>query len=64
MKSTTLWIALLFCVTRGAQAQSSPFSGDWTNPDPEGGLTRLIVSEQSGAWSIQAWGKCHPTDCD
>jgi hypothetical protein len=28
------------------------------------GITRLVVKKQGANLSVQAWGQCHPTDCD
>lgn len=39
--------------------------GDWNNIDNESsGVTRLTISEAEGGWTVHAWGKCHPSDCD
>lgn len=44
---------------------ADPFVGKWVNTDEmTGGVTRLEVEKKGDGWAIQAWGKCHPTDCD
>ncbi|KAA3656509.1 MAG: hypothetical protein DWQ10_15225, partial [Calditrichaeota bacterium] len=40
------------------------FLGNWINVDPEGGLTKLTISEGKNSWEIEGWGKCQPRDCD
>jgi len=41
------------------------FAGKWVNVDEETrSITRLEIEERGAAWAIQAWGRCHPTDCD
>lgn len=40
-------------------------AGDWNNIDNNtSGVTRLSISEAEGGWTVHAWGKCHPSDCD
>jgi len=46
-------------------ASLSQFAGDWTNVDSNtGGITTLGIGISGSSASVQAWGKCHPTDCD
>ncbi|MDD7984990.1 hypothetical protein PQO01_08530 [Lentisphaera marina] len=60
----TQLVILLFSFMCIAQAQSNNFLGEWKNSNPTRGITRLIISQDKGAWHVQAWGKCHPRDCD
>ncbi|OPX79471.1 MAG: hypothetical protein A4E45_00627 [Methanosaeta sp. PtaB.Bin039] len=56
-------LALLLCSS--ATASLSQFSGGWKNTDPNtSGITRLEISTSESYISVQAWGKCHPEDCD
>ncbi len=46
-------------------ANLSGFVGDWRNVDTNTkGVTRLLIKKQGAQLSMQAWGQCHPTDCD
>jgi hypothetical protein len=37
----------------------------WTNVDQNTrGVTKLRIARRGNKWTIQAWGKCHPEDCD
>jgi hypothetical protein len=39
--------------------------GEWRNIDNATySLTHLSISRTGGTWTIRAWGRCHPTDCD
>ena len=39
--------------------------GEWTNLDSNtGSLTKIIITNDNNELSIQAYGKCHPTDCE
>ncbi|MFL6468025.1 MAG: hypothetical protein ACJ72Z_08715, partial [Pyrinomonadaceae bacterium] len=66
---TISWIVILFvCILVGsvhsAVGQTSNLEGEWVNVDTgTRSLTRLVVSKAGKAWGIEAWGKCHPTDC-
>jgi hypothetical protein len=61
-KSIMVVVFVLACTNVFA----NDLAGDWKNPDPKGGLTRIVVSKgaSDNAWQIQAWGACSPTDCD
>jgi len=44
---------------------ADPFAGKWVNTDEKtDSITRLQIKAEGDSWVIQAWGKCHPTDCD
>ena len=49
-----------------ASAYADDLAGEWKNANPQGGLTRVVVTNDAKAdtWKIQAWGECLPTDCD
>lgn len=41
------------------------FSGKWMNVDPNtSGITTISIQMNSADVMVQAWGKCHPQDCD
>lgn len=65
------WILSLVIglVTLGFSSSSfanlNGFIGDWRNVDTNTkGMTRLSVKKQGAKLSMQAWGQCHPKDCD
>ena len=59
-----LGLPLAIASQRPLLAQES-FIGAWDNVDPAtGGLTRIIISVDTGEVEIRAWGSCQPTDCD
>jgi hypothetical protein len=39
--------------------------GTWTNPDVDTrGLTEIEITSDRAGYHVQAWGQCHPVDCD
>jgi hypothetical protein len=43
---------------------SSHAIGQWTNEDSNtGGITRINIKFSGNTYSVETWGKCHPTDC-
>ena len=62
-----VYLLLFFLVVSSAVAASrEDFVGAWMNDDSEtGGITRILV-KTSGASDLEvnAFGKCHPMDCD
>jgi hypothetical protein len=66
MRPTRIMLAflLLLMVSSVASADISHFSGRWKNVDPNTrGLTTLKIDVNRTRVGIQAWGKCHPSDC-
>ena len=66
MTSIILSIALTICTffTPPPSANINQFAGKWVNEDPgTRGLTSLQIEVRGRRLRIQAWGKCHPTDC-
>jgi hypothetical protein len=51
---------------KGYSRRSNGYSGVWVNVDGgTGGITKLSISDNAESGStIQAWGACHPSDCD
>ncbi len=58
-------VLLLLLTATGALASMAQFAGSWTNVDSNTrGITNLDISVMGTNAKVQAWGKCHPTDCD
>lgn len=47
-----------------SRAAHASLAGEWKNPMPKGGLTRLSIARTKDSWKIQGWGECNPDDCD
>ena len=47
----------------GAKKEKS-FVGKWVAVKEDAGLPRLEITGKGYKLEIQAWGKCHPDDCD
>lgn len=64
IRLATLLIAFLSVHALGWAALSQ-FAGSWKNADPNTkGLTALLITESDHGLKLQAWGRCHPQDCD
>ncbi|MBW2039980.1 MAG: hypothetical protein JRI46_10405 [Deltaproteobacteria bacterium] len=56
-------LALVMAAT--ASADLNQFAGRWKNTDPDTrGVTTLNIRVRGTNVTVQAWGKCHPKDCD
>ena len=72
LKRTVLYVMITLIVTtpvfglsKNNETQQNNFLGKWFNVDPETrDITTIIVKKKNDSWTIQAWGKCHPKDCD
>jgi hypothetical protein len=48
-----------------ANARLEQFAGVWRNTDADTrGLTQLNIRTSGDTVTVQAWGQCHPDDCD
>ena len=68
MKKSINLFTILFCIfiaSRMVSAQTSErLTGEWINANPKTrGVTSVVVANDSFGWNVEAWGKCHPTDC-
>jgi hypothetical protein len=69
-KSSLMTIFLMAFVVFGAYSNAfgqagDDIAGEWVNVDPQTrGMTRIIVAQDDTGWIVQAFGKCHPTDCE
>ncbi|MCK9441920.1 MAG: hypothetical protein M0Q13_10935 [Methanothrix sp.] len=58
-------VLLLLLTATGGLAGMAQFAGSWTNVDANtAGITNLDIAVMGNNAQVQAWGKCHPTDCD
>lgn len=69
MKSFTSCCTLLCCIFIASAMVSAQgpdqLSGDWANSNPRTrGITYLNIAADRVGWNVEAWGKCHPTDCE
>ena len=64
--ATVLTITAFFLtIASSAFASLRHFSGTWTNSDPDTrGITALDIDVSDTRVTVQAWGRCHPRDCD
>ena len=50
---------------QSVSGQDTDIAGEWvaTNPRTRG-ITRVVVARSETGWSVRAFGRCHPNDCD
>lgn len=64
MRQAFLVVGLLLTLSFTAQAQAHGLEGEWVSVnDRTRGITRIRISQDEAGLVIEAWGKCHPTDC-
>ena len=57
-------LLLLLLAAPPASADINQFAGRWKNVDPDtGGLTTLRIAVRGRRLRVEAWGRCHPSDC-
>jgi len=60
-----VFCALMLCLTATSYASLSQFADDWKNVNPNTrGITKIKTLVRGTKMYVQAWGKCHPRDCD
>ncbi|MCB0581689.1 MAG: hypothetical protein KDD10_20580 [Phaeodactylibacter sp.] len=65
LKTTLCSIILLACSqTAFAGNPLSAYAGTWANADPEGGITKVVITVKGSVAYVQAFGNCVPRDCD
>lgn len=58
-------LVLTFVAVSPASASSNQFVGKWVNSDSNtNGITKINIALVSGTFTVAAFGKCTPTDCD
>jgi len=56
---------LLLSLSSNSSASLHRFSSKWINSNPNTrGVTALDIDVSGSRVTVQAWGKCHPRDCD
>lgn len=50
---------------RNSLGSTNEYEGVWVNRDKNNlGIPKLEITKEGNQWRIQAWGKCHPSNCD
>lgn len=59
-----LFLTVLF-ISSASHAQNVDLEGEWTAVSPNTrGLTRVVVTSDGEGSFVEAWGRCHPQDCE
>ena len=58
-------VILIFPAPETVSGQDADIAGEWvTTNQRTRGITRVLVAKGESGWSVQAFGRCHPSDCD
>jgi hypothetical protein len=64
MKRSALLIVTFLVLSTASYAQGTELEGEWVSMSPRTrGITRILVTSEADGHFVEAWGKCHPTDC-
>jgi hypothetical protein len=56
---------MLASVFSAVARDADSIAGEWVSVDPHTrGITRVIIAQDGAGWAVQAFGRCHPRDCD
>ena len=55
----------IFLLPKTVSGQDADIAGEWVTTNPRTrGITRIVVERSESGWSVRAFGRCHPNDCD
>lgn len=64
MRKAFLVVGLFLALSLTVLGQAFELEGEWVSVnDRTRGITRIRISQDGAGLVIEAWGKCHPTDC-
>lgn len=64
MKRLGLSFAILVLASFAGRGQGTELEGEWVSISPRTrGITKIIITAETDGHIVEAWGKCHPTDC-
>ncbi len=64
MKRLGLALAILVLTSFAGRGQSTELEGEWVSISPRTrGITKIVITAEPDGHIVEAWGKCHPTDC-
>ena len=64
MKRPGLFLAILLFASSSTSSQSAELEAEWVSISPRTrGITRILITSESDGHVVEAWGRCHPTDC-
>lgn len=64
MKRLGFAFVLLVLTSLASRGQSTELEGEWVSMSPRTrGITRMVITSEPDGHIVEAWGKCHPSDC-
>jgi len=64
-RSICVLVLLITILPAYTSAQSSEMQGEWVSMSARTrGITRIVITRDQDGYSVEAWGKCHPQDCE
>ena len=64
MKRLALLLVTFFVGSFANYGQGTELEGEWVSISPRTrGITKIVITSEPDGHIVEAWGKCHPTDC-
>lgn len=64
MKRSVLLVVIFLLASSASYAQSSELEGEWVSMSARTrGITRMVITSEADGYVVEAWGRCHPSDC-
>ncbi|MDI1242962.1 MAG: hypothetical protein PSX80_13690, partial [bacterium] len=64
MKRSALLLIAILVVSLASYGQATELEGEWVSMSEQTrGITRIVITLETDGHAVEAWGKCHPTDC-
>jgi hypothetical protein len=65
MKRVFLLPAILTMAAVVTFGQATSLEGEWVAVSASTrGITRIVIAPERDGYTVEAWGKCHPNDCE
>ena len=64
MKRLAFLVVIFLAGSLANYAQGTELEGEWVAMSPRTrGITKIVITAESDRHIVEAWGRCHPTDC-
>ena len=64
MKRLALLFVIFLVGSFASYGQATELEGEWVSMSPRTrGITKIVITSESDGHVVEAWGRCHPTDC-
>jgi len=64
MNRSILLVVAIVVVSLASYGQATELEGEWVSmSERTRGITKIVITSESDGHVVEAWGKCHPSDC-